>query len=374
MQWSVLVTAAVAVVAAAACRGDGPAAAPPPGQQGAAPLALAHDFGVVPHGETRQHEFTLDLARLGEPWVPLRVHLECSCGHADLRLRQRDGTERLVDHSGSSANLPADGETLVLRVVLDTGTREAIDLPPTTSRGFVTLQLASDVTGTQRIQWPFTVRFGVAAPVVRRPLAALDFGRVAASRDGSLVTTLRGDERHADATFGPVTSSDPAVAVELEKAEDHWLLRATCTPRQPGSHRATVTIANSIPGYTLVLPAVWKVVPDLEATPLPKVAVRAELARAQRADEIAGQFTLVTDHDLRRRPEFTVHRIVDGAGSDLAAHFEVTFAPVPDQPRQHRMFVRYTGGLSRPVRGSIVLTKDGDRGPFLSIELVLFPA
>lgn len=379
MQWPVLFL----LVALAACGGEVPEdgapgdgarggqASPPPVRK--PPLALEHDFGVVPHGETREHEFVLDLARLGEPWVPLRVHLECACGRADLRLRHRDGRERFVDHSGSSANLPGEGEQLLLHIALDTKAREPLDLPPTTSRGFVTLQLATDVTGTARIQWPFVLRFGIDAPVVLRPLATLDFGAVATSQRGSVVTTLRGDERHAGATFGPATSSDPAVAVELEESEGHWLLRASCTPRAPGNHRAVVTVPTSIPGYTLELQATWKVVPDLEARPMPKVTFRAALARPQRADEIAGQFVLVTDHDVARPPEFTVQRIVDDAGRDLTAHFEVTFAPVPDHPRQQRMFVRYTGGLSGRVRGSIVLTKNGDQGPFLPIELAVFP-
>ena len=374
MRRSVLcsVLGATALAACAPERGSAPPGVSP--AQARAPLALEHDFGVVPHGASRVHEFVLDLARLPERWVPLRTHLECSCGHADLRLRRPDGSERLVDHSGSAANLPGPDESLVLRVELQTKMREPIDLAPTLSRGYVTLQLATDVTGTQRIQWPFSVRFGIDAPVDVRPFASLDFGKVPASQRGSVTTTLRGDERHADAVFGPVTASDPAVAVELERADGHWLMRATCTPQQPGSARAIVTVATTIPGYTLELAATWKAVPDLEATPLAKVSFRAALARAQTEDEIVGQFVLLTDHDRGRPPEFEVQRIVDGAGRDLSPHFAVTFAAVPDSPRQHRMFVRYTGGLSEGVRGSIVLTKDGDRGPFLPIELAVFPA
>ena len=60
-------------------------------------LAMDHDFGVVPHGSRRSHEFELDLDLLGQPFVPLRVHLECSCGTADLRYRDADGNERFPD-------------------------------------------------------------------------------------------------------------------------------------------------------------------------------------------------------------------------------------------------------------------------------------
>jgi hypothetical protein len=366
MRWPVL------LLVIAAC-GRGAPDEVPQGRPANAPPTLEHDFGVIPHGETRVHEFVLDLARLPERWVPLRVHLECSCGHAELRVRAPDGTERVVDHSGSAANIPGKGEQLVLHVVLDTRLREPLDLAPTVSRGYATLQLATDVSGVTRLQWPFQLKFGIDAPVVLRPVATLDFGRVAVSRRGALSTTLRGDERHADATFGPVTSSDPAVAVELEKAADHWLLRAVCTPHHVRSDRAIVTIPTSIPGYTLQLAAVWKGVADLEATPMPKVSLRADLTRPQRPDEIVPQFVLVTDHDVRRPAEFSVHRIVDDGGRDLTPSLEVTFESIAEQPRQHRMFVRYLGGLSQRTRGSIVLTKDGDAGPFLPIEVVVFP-
>lgn len=336
------------------------------------PLAIDHDFGVIPHGESREREFVLDLARLGEPYVPLRVHLDCACGHADLRLRHRDGSERWVDNSGSPTNMPGPEETLVLRLVLDTARKEPLDLPKTASRGYVVLQLASDATGASRIQWPILARFGIDAPVVVRPLAALDFGRVPQSLPGRLSTTLRGDEHHADATFTSATSSDPAIQVGLEARGDHWLLTATCTGRELGNHRAVVTIGHNLPGYRLELAATWKTVPDLEATPMPKISFRTALGREQTLREAAGQFVIVTDHDIRRSSEFTIQKIVDGDDRDLSASLAAWLEPVPEQPRQHRLFVRYKGGLSQGVRGTIVLTKNGDHGPFLPIELVAF--
>jgi hypothetical protein len=122
------------------------------------------------------------------------------------------------------------------------------------------------------------------------------------------------------------------------------------------------------------VPVTWKTVPDLEASPMPKVAFRAVLDRAQREDEAVGQFVLVADHDLRRKPEFAVHKIVTGEGRDIASCFAVTFTPLHDDARQHRLQVRYTGGLAAGMRGVLELTKDGDIGPFLPIELVVFPA
>ncbi len=335
-----------------------------------APLALDHDFGVIPHGERRAHEFVLDLDRLGGGIVPLRVHLDCSCGHADLRLRGAGGEERFVDGAGTAASLPRAGETLLLRVEIDTGRKEAADLKPTQSRGFVVLQALDDTTGGSRVQWPLTVRFGVDAPIELRPLATLDFGRVAASRTGFLTTTLRGDERHRDATFGPATASDPRLGVELVRDGESWLLRTRCEPGPFGNHRAQVAIATSIPGYQVRLDAAWKSIPDLEAVPLDKLSFRAALDREQTEAEAVGQYLLVVDHDERRPVEFTVRSVVDGAGRDVRRHFAMRFEPVPETPRRLRLCVRYLGGLAEGVRAVATLGK-GDDGPTLPIELVL---
>jgi hypothetical protein len=354
-----------------------PAGAPPQDPPvGAKPALrpLEHDFGVIPHGASRQHEFAIALDALDERWVPLRVHIDCSCGRADLRLRKPDGSERFVVPDGSLANLPAADERLWLRVVLDTADREPIDLPNTTSQGYVVLQHPEDPTGTARIQWPLRVRFGIDAPVLVRPLATLDFGRVPLSQRAHLVTTLRGDERHPGISFGAATSSDPNVAVEIVPDGEVWRLRATCRPGALGNHRAAIAIENSLPGYRLSLAATWKAVPDLEAVPLPKLSFRAPLGRAQREDEVASQYLVVVDHDTSRPPEFAVARIVAVGGRDLAPCFAVSFAALPAESRQSRMTVRYLGGLTATTRASIVLTKDGERGPFLPVELVVFAA
>jgi len=336
--------------------------------------ALEHDFGIIPHGEKREHEFELDLRKLGEPIVPLRVHFDCKCGLAEMKLRHRDGRERKVDGNPSADQAASPDETLIVRLVIDTNGKEAVDLPNTPSHGFIVLQPTCDLTGNLRVNWPIKVTFGIDAPVVLRPFAAFDFVKVPLSGTGELITELRGDEAHPGMKFGPVTTDDPRVSVALEPADDGVVLRARCQPGDLGNHRAIVSIATNLAsGYSVHILATWKTVPDLEATPVSKISFRTDLKRAQNAAEAAGQFVLVTDHDQRRTPEFAVHQIVAVDGRDLTKSFEVELTPIPGQERQHRLLVRYVGGLTEAVRGTVVLTKDGARGPFLPVDLVVFP-
>ena len=340
-------------------------------------LALDHDFGVIPHGSQRTHEFEVDLAKLGEPFVPLRVHLECSCGRADLRYRKADGSERFVDGSSYARNLPAEGETAFLHVELDTRKKEAVDLPKTTSRGYILLQQVEDPDGLGRIRWPFVIRFGIDAPVELRPFAALDFGAVPQSSTGELVTTLRGDENHLDLKFLEARATDGDLQVGLEPRDDHTVLRARVSPNQLGSRRAAIAVKTSDPGYQVGIAATWKVVPDLEATPMNKISFRADLSAPQDERAMLRQFVLVVDHAAHRAPEFSVIEVVGADGEDARAHFAVELSPVPTSGRQQRLQVRYLGGLDRAFRGSIVLGKPDEAAavgaPRMTIDLVVFP-
>lgn len=346
---------------------------PPARPVAKAPLLLEHDFGMIPHGEIREHQMPLDLSKLGEPCVPMRVHISCSCGHADLRLVAPDGSVRFVDSSGLPRNLPTDGERLFLFLRIDTGEREAIDLPHTKSDGYIVLQPLADTDGSTRFQWPFVVHFGVESPIELQPFASLDFGNVPRSRTPELLTALRGDQQHANIRFGPVEVEDPALSARLEPAGATTVLRVGCQPGDLGHHRAVVRIATSLPGYRPAIQVTWKVVPDLQATPMAKVVVRSSASREQTPNEALGQFVLVVDHDERRPAEFVVHRIVAEDGRDLGAHFAATFEPLQDQPRQRRLHVRYLGGLDDALRGSIELTKPGTSEVLLPIELVYSP-
>ena len=358
---------------------DAQGASPRPGlanETGRDALALEHDFGVLAHGEQRTHEFEVDLSLLGQPFIPLRVHLECSCGRADLRYRKADGSERFPDGSSFPRNLPAEGETAYLHVELDTRKKEAVDLPKTASRGYILLQQVEDPNGMGRVRWPFVIRFGIDAPVELRPFAALDFGAVAQSGQGELVTTLRGDANHPDLQFLEARSTDGDLQVTLEQKDDHALLRANVVANQLGNHRAAVAVRTSDPDYQVGLAATWKVVPDLEAIPVDKISFTTDLGRAQDERAMLRQFVLVTDHAPQRPPEFSVVEVVGADGSDAASHFAVELSPVPTGGRQQRLQVRYLGGLEAAFRGKIVLGKPGETSavgaPRLPIDLVVF--
>jgi hypothetical protein len=85
-----------------------------------------------------------------------------------------------------------------------------------------------------------------------------------------------------------------------------------------------------------------------------KISFLADLKRARTRPEAAGQFVLVTDHDQRRTPEFAVHQIVAVDGRDLTEVVRSRVTPIPGQERQHRLLVRYVGGLTEAVRGTVV--------------------
>lgn len=351
-------------------------AGPRPTVPAAPPPAVDHDFGVIPHGESRTHDYVLDTAVLtGGPYVPLRAQLDCSCGRATLLLRDGDGNERALDGRPHGDNAQRPGETLIARVVVDTLTKDPEDLPHATSRGYVVLQPVDDATGLRRVVWPLLVRFGIDCPVVVTPVAAIDFAAVPQSTTPEVRLRLRGDDAHPSVRFGPVASSHPAIEARLESAGDgEARLFVRCHPGEPGNGRAVLGVGTDLSsGYRVNIGVTWKVVPDLTASPMAKMSFRARLDRPQTEAESSSQYLIVANHDVSKSAEFTVHEIVGSDGQDASASFAVTFEPAPGRPRQQRMFVRYTGGLDGAFRGRLVLTVDGENGPFLPIQLVVFP-
>jgi hypothetical protein len=359
-----------------ACADDQPAPAAP--QE---PPPQFHDFGTIPHGEARQHDFVLDTRALGEDLVCLGIRMECSCGRNQMFLRHRDGSERAITGQPLAEYAPRPDEVLVVRVFVDTAQREAVDFGPVPAHAMAVLQSVRDPDPAKRRHFRMDFRYAVDSPVKLHPFAILDFETVPESATRELLTTLRSDVPGRAIRFGPATSSDPRVTVRLDDEAQLATLRARFqpVPGQTGPCRVLVTVATDLPGgYAVKMAAVAKVVPDLEVSPYHKISVRCDFGRPQRSEEAQSQYLVLRDHDVRRAPEFMVKRLVDESGKDASAHFEVTMAPVPGDLRGCRLFVRYLGGLAQAAanrpgfRGEIVLAKDPEQGPFLPIELVAF--
>ena len=364
------------LIALAACGRDSievAAAVPPQNAVPQSPPALTHDFGSIPHGEVRMHDFVLDVRQqIGEGWYSPGTHVDCSCARTELWLRSKDGSERpIAIYSPDTA--PRDGESLVIRTILDTSKREAVDTKDLDSRVLVVLQRTSSRDPQQRVMWPLQFRFRIDAPVRVRPVATIDFERVAPAKPRRITLSLSSDSPERAVAFRNPKCEDPRVQLALEAQDGFTLLHASLLP-QPGDSgnlRAIVTVDTDLEsGYQLRIAAVAAFVPDMEAIPLPKLAIRADLRQAQREDKAGTQYVLATDHDESRPEDFLVARIVDASGKDASASWAITFEPVVGEPRSRRVHARWIGATTTEFRGELVLCKDVARGPFLPIELV----
>ncbi len=334
---------------------------------------LSHEFGAVPHGETRQHDFVLDVRSIAGPgWYSPGTHVDCSCARTELFLRGSDGVLQPIPVFQPDT-APKDGEVLVVRVILDTQKREAVDTKDIDSRVLVVLQRADSNDPQKRVMWPLQFRFRIDAPIRVRPVATFDFERVPPARPKVVALNLSSDIAGRAVQFSNARCEDARVQLRIEPNDGYTLLHATLTPRtgDTGNLRAIVTVDTDLdPAYQLRIPAVAAFVPDLEAIPLPKVSIRADLTKPQDEGRGGSQYVLVTDHDLSRPEEFVVAKITDAAGRDATRLWSITFEKVPGEPRSCRVHARWTGSQASEFRGELVLAKDTQKGPFLRIELV----
>jgi hypothetical protein len=331
------------------------------------------DFGTIDHGKAKEHDFVLDpIAVLGPGYYPAGTHVDCSCARTLLLLRDQDGNERPVE-SYNPASAPKPGELLVVRTQVDTVHKEPVDRGPTDSRLLVVFQPTTARDASARVTWPLNFRFAIDSPVRLRPYSVLDFERVPESQSAELLTTMTSDLPGRPIRFGPARCEDDRLQLSLEQRDDITFLHARLTPRagEYGAFRLLVTIDTDLEsGYRINLAAVGRIVPDLEAVPMAKLSLRADLRREQTAENAQSQYLLVTDHNTSRPAEFVVSSLVDADGKDARNCFDVTFEPVQGDPRTHRMRLRWIGQADSEFRGEIVLAKDPSEGPFLPIEVV----
>jgi hypothetical protein len=370
---------ALLLLAAAACSRS--AQNPVPPNQ---PPALSFDFGVIPHGKARDHEFVLDTRKvLGGDFVAIGVSSDCTCSRSELFLRDGAGHARAIDGRPLPENAPRAGEVLVVHTQIDSAQKEPVDIGPVDSTANVMLQPVASGDPYARVRWPLLLRYSIDSPVRVKPFAVLDFGSVPRSRKPALECVLLSDIKGRPIRFGPVHCDDPRFECTLEPVDDFARLRVVFTPGHDAPKepfRQLVAIDTDLKegyedGYRVKLAAVGAVVDDFEALPSDVLSFRADLRHEQPRDKATSQYILVIDHDGSRPAEFQVARFVDADGHDASRHFEVRFEPVAGDERTRRLFVRCLGGIEAPdFHAELVLAKDPIHGPFFPIRVVALAA
>ena len=353
--------------ALAACSEDDSTPTAQPGRATAAPLS--HDYGVIPHGQTRTHTFELNGPEVQPGMFPAGFRASCSCSSARFWIRSSDGKKRNLEGLRPELKTLQRGETLLLELTLDTRLKEAVDLDPVTIRGAAVVRSAVD--SNAEVALPIVFHYAIDAPVAVLPHAHVDFGQLPVSRVFSITLGLQPDPELGPVTFGPVSASDPRVTAKLREEEGETVLDVGFDPgpnAQPSTVQALLSVTTSVPDYTLPIPVSGQLISDVVVEPMDRVSFRV-LPVGERAEV----FVLVTDHDRQRPPEFVVESIVDHGGHSLADHFEVDLEPVEGQPRTTRVVLRYLGTLSPPgFRGVLRLGKPGGVGPRSEITFVGF--
>ena len=343
------------------CGGEDPA-----GPRG--PLVLRHAFGLIPHGQKPTHDFLLELPRSLGPLVPLNYLGDCTCSSHQLLIRGRDGLERVAPGYRLPQYAVGPEEQLLLRLTIDSSQKEAVDMEPITSRGTVTLQDPGGHRPPVHVAVLFT--YGIDSPVRLVPASHMDFGSLPRGRKLTIPMELHSDVDRP-IRFGPVHSTDERLAAVLSD-DGITLLETTFTANlsdDPGTFHAVVTVETDLEGYRLQIPASGRVIPDITVEPMNKIS----LGRFDFSEPGAEHFVTVTDHIRSRDPGFAVHSLLDANGTDATQYFAVYVEPKDGDPHVAEVRIEYTGGLKPPqFRGELILAKDLEKGPFISIEVVAF--
>lgn len=342
---------------------------------------LRHDYGSIPHGETRTHTFAVQLPPGRKGIVPLGFRGDCTCTVHEFRIRDRSGATRSVGTAGDAASVVQDGETLLLLLTLDTGMREAANLQKTTSQGMIICGEREDPDANRdpvrpplRHLLPVSFTYEIRARVTVLPVAHVNFGRLPRSREFKMSLELRGSDPARPPRFGAVRTNDRQVEARLAPGAGCTLLHVHVRPT-PGdaaqAARYEVEIETDLtPPYLLRIPVSGEFVPDVQIEPMDRISFeRFDFTKP------AEQFVTVIDHDLRREAGFVVQRILDDQGRPADQHFQARIEAVSGEPRASRLVLRYVGGLEgRFFRGTITLTKPDGKGPAATVEYVGFNA
>jgi hypothetical protein len=326
--------------------------------------ALEFDFGVIPHGEVREHTFTLTRPGGLVGCTPLTFRSGCSCGNARFSLQRGEQTLALENLAYDQRTIQP-GDRLLLTLAIDTRRAEAVDKTKITTNGAAILDHES-----HRIELPVVFHYSVHTPVAVRPVAHLDLGSML--RRGTYTRELQLQPDDASTSLGPVETSDARLTAELHPGAEATRLMVTFTPGKdadPGPLQMGIAVhTDRADGYVLRIPVSGIVSPDITVEPQAHISFgRIDLSGP------ADRFVNVFDHDPDRDPAFVVESIIDASGRSLAEHFDVVLDPVDGDASCTRLTLHYRGSLPPPsFRGVIRLAKPGPSDPRTEITFVGF--
>ena len=358
-----LAAALAAGLALAACGESTPSAprdtAPPaesgPGSGREGLPVVRHDFGILRHGDSAvvDLEVPVDTSRA---WVPVLFTGDCSCIRGQLRIRAADGSERLTDGRVISEYAVREGDTLIVRLTLDTSRREPVDMKPAESRAAIQLQdLASlDIRRTS-VGVIFT--WGVDSPIEVLPTPTLDFGVLAVSQAAQLPLRLRPSWPDPVA-LREASCTDPRIRCQLrpDPESDDTLLGVTFASDGVtlGPFRGEIAVTTDLEDYVLRITVGGEVKPDLSYFPTPISMGQMDFGKP--ADD--SSFVMIEDRDPSRTPDLRVVAVLDQDGADASAHF-VPELVVTDDPRRWQLHLRYAGGYQKTEFRGVVRVQSG---------------
>lgn len=358
------------------------------GQPRQDPAPIVHDFGSIRHGTRPSHEFEIPLPDTdGVGLVPLAFQATCTCASHRFLVRGIDGVSRELEQDGVmlDSQALAPGESLLLRVTIDSLRKEAVDAATQIVNGNVVLQEAA--AGHRRHFVRVQFRFAIDAPFDLKPFSHLDYGDIArpigltlpivihpgAPEAGEAEATL-GDPQAVE-HIGDLVRAPPDLALTLRREAGNWLLEATfkAAPDRPmGPFAFAILIPTSLQvdgePYELRIPVSGRLVPSIQLSPPEAFSFGSIPFDAPREQSL-----VVTDHDRSRAADFVVQAIVDHEENDASEHFEASVLPVAQQPRSRRIVLRYLGKLDATVfRGQVLVGKTTDDPEPLRIDFVGF--
>jgi len=339
-----------------------------------APQIVRHDFGMVRHGASVTADLPVAVVP-GRALVPVGFSGDCSCARGQLVIRAADGTERFPSGRVVPEFAVRDGESLLLRLTLDTSRREPVDQPLAESKGQLVLQdLAS--MHVDRVYVGVLFTFGVDSPVDVLPAATLNFGSLAVSQNARLTLRLRQSLAGTPVAFGQPTCTESRIHCVLRQdpeSSDSLIEARFETDGTEGAFQGLIEVPTDLEGYVLRIPVAGDVQPDLVALPAPILSLGNLDFGAPWDDE---RFLTVTDRNPNREPEFRVVSVTDQDGADASEFFIATLRPVIGDSRRQHLAVTYAGGYAkREFRGTIrVQSGASDDLGNLDITLLAFHA